>query len=355
MQEWGRWGVLESGYAPIYSYVNPDRIVAAAGADLDVRIVRIKTSQALAKVGAAALVCLLIGAFLSFAISRRLTRPLAEVKDLSLQVASGQYGHRIEVTGPKELADLAASFNLMRQTLERNARDRADSNRSWEAERRKRDLLLALRRLDDDSLAALSKRRGFVRAEGDAGLSGFVASPESPAALVWIGSAPEDPLRAAKIRCEIEAVAGRLWREYSEDWPSLSARLRDLFADSVDGFLRLDEESGEIRVLARRPLAAIFLEGKRVAKSVDLPDGSVVRWPDGGAVILRSSANRAASPALRFASVGSAPIGGFSLSELRSLEREAGLPASSALVCLLPRNPLPDDPLEAGREARDFS
>lgn len=56
---------------------------------------------------------------LSFLLTRRVLRPLAEMTRMTQQFAAGNYQARAAVSGKDELADLAASFNRMADGLER--------------------------------------------------------------------------------------------------------------------------------------------------------------------------------------------------------------------------------------------
>ena len=67
-----------------------------------------------AAVGAAAL---LIGLFISWWISARITRPVRELARGAREVAGGRWDTRIEVRGPDEVGQLAIAFNDMTRTL----------------------------------------------------------------------------------------------------------------------------------------------------------------------------------------------------------------------------------------------
>src|SRR5437870_2346074 len=103
-----------------------------AGADVDISIIRAKTSAALAQVGIVSLISLLLAGFLSMRVARSLTRPLAAAKEAALQVAAGQYDQRIDVDRPRELAEMAAAFNQMSETLATTMEELAQVNQSLE-------------------------------------------------------------------------------------------------------------------------------------------------------------------------------------------------------------------------------
>src|SRR5262249_60976221 len=62
-------------------------------------------------------VSLLLGWFLSWGISRRITRPIEELADGARDVASGRWDRHIDIHGGDEVGQLAGAFNEMTHTL----------------------------------------------------------------------------------------------------------------------------------------------------------------------------------------------------------------------------------------------
>lgn len=60
-----------------------------------------------------AVVLLLIGAVAAWLLSRRITRPLAELRSAAHDVAGGNYARRVDVTTDNELGELAQAFSHM--------------------------------------------------------------------------------------------------------------------------------------------------------------------------------------------------------------------------------------------------
>src|SRR5690606_26510085 len=50
-------------------------------------------------------------------------RPLQRLRDRAQRIAQGDYAGRIDVSGPREIADLAREFNLMGQAIQERERD----------------------------------------------------------------------------------------------------------------------------------------------------------------------------------------------------------------------------------------
>ena len=57
-------------------------------------------------------------ALLLFLIFKKLTRPINELQNATARIITGEYGHRVQVYGRDEIAELAKSFNLMAGEVE---------------------------------------------------------------------------------------------------------------------------------------------------------------------------------------------------------------------------------------------
>jgi signal transduction histidine kinase len=60
---------------------------------------------------------MLVGAAASWLVSRRITRPLADLTGAAASIAQGDYGARVQAKGDDELSRLAASFNRMAEEI----------------------------------------------------------------------------------------------------------------------------------------------------------------------------------------------------------------------------------------------
>lgn len=83
--------------------------------------------QSVAGVLAAAVAIAVVGSVaLAVVLARRIVRPLAQVGRAAHRVAEGDYGARVPIMGPAEVAGLAGSFNRMAESLEDQERLRRD-------------------------------------------------------------------------------------------------------------------------------------------------------------------------------------------------------------------------------------
>jgi len=67
-------------------------------------------------------VALLTGAFLSFIITGQIARPIAQLTASAKRFARREFQHRVKLTGNDEMGKLAAAFNMMAESIEKNER-----------------------------------------------------------------------------------------------------------------------------------------------------------------------------------------------------------------------------------------
>jgi signal transduction histidine kinase len=92
-----------------------------------------------------------------FAVSRRITRPIADMSRAAARIANGDYSQEVAVPGRDEVAQLACSFNIMQRKLR-------------EMENMRQELIASI---SHELRTPLSSIRGFVQAIKDG-----VAKPE---------------------------------------------------------------------------------------------------------------------------------------------------------------------------------
>ncbi|MBW6454868.1 MAG: HAMP domain-containing protein [Trueperaceae bacterium] len=88
--------------------------MAAMAADLT-DAYRMALTQSLAW---AALVATVAAAVVAWSVTRRVVGPLADLREASRAIATGNYDRRLDADAPGEIGDLAGSFNTMAEALE---------------------------------------------------------------------------------------------------------------------------------------------------------------------------------------------------------------------------------------------
>lgn len=68
----------------------------------------------------ASIVVILIAAFMSIIVARRITSPVKHLTGAAKEIAAGKLGHRITVETKDEIGELAGTFNYMAETLDKN-------------------------------------------------------------------------------------------------------------------------------------------------------------------------------------------------------------------------------------------
>jgi len=295
IEYWQEWGFLKTGFAPIFN--KEGAIRGISGADVNVNKIKEKTNLALLEVCLIGAISLLLAGLVSFYITGKLIEPIRHLKEGALKVAAGKYGHQIPVQNLKELGELSISFNNISQVLKETIEDVTQSNQSLDARRDRQELIRLLAQDADgeqfphpDVLVhwRLGKKTHFRDS------SGWACWGET--SLLWLADSPEDSLQAIKLRRDIATVADSLLRRFSGDWDAISAKLENLFEDSVYCFALLEKPgSGSVRFLTRRSVAVMLIdETKKICQYDITQEESLILLP--GQTLIVSSANWSAIP-----------------------------------------------------------
>ncbi|MES2465263.1 MAG: HAMP domain-containing protein [Armatimonadota bacterium] len=295
---WERWGLLKTAYAPIYSHNEGVNIAAdtgsdseintsggisraVAGMDINIDVIQTRTRSALTTVGCVALASLLLSAFTTLFLTRRLTSPIAQVKDAALLIASGQYGGRINVQEPRELAELATEFSRMSETMAGRLRTMEEENEKIARERcfleLDRSIIIAqvgpttvdfpldvssesaplITVSADRRIAFFATRSGnrsgvpTTAAERDG--SNYILSPDGTKALLWFCDAPADPLEALRLHGDLMVIAARVLSHYGHDW-AVKSLLEPLLSEQVYAWILIESEHDTISFVTNRLL-----------------------------------------------------------------------------------------------------
>lgn len=104
-----------TGYAPIIN--NNNQTVALVGADVNMDMLnRLLESAIFVLIGSTLFAIALVTAAVLF-IANKITAPVNQLKNAALALAAGDYEDKITIQGPKEIAELANTFNTMRECL----------------------------------------------------------------------------------------------------------------------------------------------------------------------------------------------------------------------------------------------
>jgi hypothetical protein len=142
IKEWGQWGLVKIGFAPIYSMEG--RGGAIMGADQNVASISEVSREALVILTLNSFVFLLFGATASWFIVRSLTAPLLAMKDNVLSIAAGFLDRNVEDPSLKDLRPLASLFSEAGDNLKKEVEQGPQVINKFETVRREQDYLLYL-------------------------------------------------------------------------------------------------------------------------------------------------------------------------------------------------------------------
>lgn len=120
IREWEEWGLIKVSAEPIYG--SNGQVVALAGADVDIGLIREKTRFALFSVIFVGAGLLLLAGSVSYRVSQGLMRPLRDIKDSALRIAAGYLGTRVSYDSNDEIGQLAQSLNTLSSRLAAQSR-----------------------------------------------------------------------------------------------------------------------------------------------------------------------------------------------------------------------------------------
>ncbi|HWS26842.1 MAG TPA: HAMP domain-containing protein [Xanthomonadales bacterium] len=120
IREWEEWGLIKVSAEPIYA--SNGQVVALAGADVDIGLIREKTRFALFSVIFVGAGLLLLAGSVSYRVSQGLVRPLRDIKDSALRIAAGYHGTRVAHDSNDEIGQLAQSLNALSTRLAAQSR-----------------------------------------------------------------------------------------------------------------------------------------------------------------------------------------------------------------------------------------
>jgi HAMP domain-containing protein len=203
IREWDVWGLIKVSAEPIIAA--DGRVVAMAGADVDIGVIREKTRRALIAVLLVGVGLLLMAGWVSLRVSQSMTRPVREIKDSALRIAAGDLGTRIGSRDRDELGELAESLDALANRLEAQARQAESYREALERSRLDSALDHALADLAADDGEA---GRRLASAEDRVAMSRHATTVAGTRCLVWRLAAGQDEVGESQARARV--IARRL-------------------------------------------------------------------------------------------------------------------------------------------------
>lgn len=190
-------------------------------------------------IATAALFAILVGSLMILSVSRRITRPIRQMQEAAVELASGTNPDPVPVTGEDEIAQLAIAFNRMQIQLSQTERIRREF----------------IANVSHELRTPLTSIQGFVR-----GLLDGVGKPE------------ERQMHLEIVMKEVQRL-----KVLTED-------ILDL-AKLQSGTLRLTRAGTDLAVLARETTQSLsgMAKEKQITMTVE-NSGSVPLWADRGRI-----------------------------------------------------------------------
>ncbi|HXA14009.1 MAG TPA: hypothetical protein VNW23_02685 [Opitutaceae bacterium] len=299
IQHWALWGLLKSGFAPIFDAGG--KVVAMSGADVDITIILEKTHWALFAVLFVGVGTFAAGGMVSFKVAQGLTRPLRQIKDSALWIAAGYYGAGAEAPRTREIATLAGTLNALSARLqEQEKRSRAYQKQLFD-ERSRASLQRALVDFSTTTSAGfpagVSVRR-LASGRAASALSGTCWQPAG--GLLWLGESGADSLAAACWQARATSLARTLLTQAgSEMQPEkiLESMLAGVPGVAAVAYWRADSRTLHVRavrethLLLAKPAGEVSLVSCKGEARVVVPAGQTLAWMDAAGVIAATDAD----------------------------------------------------------------
>lgn len=269
IRQWEAWGLIKLAVEPIFA--SDGRVVALAGADVDIGVIRGKTRIALFAVLGVGVGLLLLAAWVSLRVSRGLTRPLREIKEGALRIAAGYFDRPPEARGRDEIAGLARSLGTLSSRLQSQERQSRVYQQTLISGRMQLALEHALR---DECLLARSGT-GFQPADPlDPDLLRCAVAHDGGVLYWQRAPGTEEGFDLARVQARSVQLARALLRQS----PLVAAQDALLDADpAIELVLAWQPASRSLRVRCRTPLPVERIEADGHRAALRLSDGIAVQ------------------------------------------------------------------------------
>ncbi len=289
--DWGEWGLLKTGYAPIYNWNG--EIKAVLGSDINVSIISTKTRIALLKTIGIGLLAFLIAVLVVYGITIVILKPILHLMEKTLVVAAGRYGEKVSLHGPTELRKLGSAFNKLSQAIKDYFEQRTNADRIMEEKSRRLKLMRILERecdeaMDWDVQLCAGKTIGYAGNSTD--VSGCIEYLHFT--LAWSGIHEGDPLEAAKEKRIVVLVADKLLKRYGDNWKRMASCLRPLFPDTISRFILMDNESGVTNAIVRQPTIGMVCDSQQVVRQILVENAPFTIQPGQSLIVSSAGAER---------------------------------------------------------------
>ncbi len=264
IREWEEWGLIKVSAEPIYG--SNGQVVALAGADVDIGLIREKTRFALFSVIFVGAGLLLLAGSVSYRVSQGLMRPLRDIKDSALRIAAGYHGTRVAYDSNDEIGQLAQSLNALSTRLAAQSRQSQAYQEALSSGREQ----IVLEHAVSDLLATACANLPERLSRKDPASPGSVCGVGDLALLWTLRATDGEPLDRLAELAHVQQLARRLL----EDQPRLALDALFLTVPGVATLGLWDAAASSLSLRCRMPITLQLRQPDGTLVDLDCDDGA---------------------------------------------------------------------------------
>ncbi|MDP8242487.1 MAG: hypothetical protein P9L94_00290 [Candidatus Hinthialibacter antarcticus] len=233
--EWDEWGLIKTGYAPIFGQGGVVR--AVVGTDVNVSVIGTKSRVHLLQTIGLGLLSFLLALLVMYAVTTAMSKPIALLNETALTVAAGEYGKKADEVGAKEFHALSHAFNLLSHDMKEAQDKREFDNKILHYQTARAELIRKLVQIRE--MLVPSQMDGWQTHHWGLGVNESVLSAvlkDVQGAMAWAGIQKGNSLVVLKTQIDIPSIVRKLLRLYRGDWTKISFALNEYYQDCVQGF-----------------------------------------------------------------------------------------------------------------------
>lgn len=286
IKEWGQWGLVKIGFAPIYSMEG--RGGAIMGADQNVTSISEVSREALVILTLNSFVFLLFGATASWFIARSLTKPLLAMKDNVLSIAAGFLDRNVADPSLKDLHPLASLFREAGDNLKKEVEQGPQILNTFESMRREQDYLSYLSMKLRQNTSAYYECD--VQQDDDQRIAYCV---QEKIAFGWILTSDVDSSSKPIIHNGVYQLCDAL-SNGNQDQSLMLEHIDRIFGDSLAALTLMDANTNQIDILRHDSITVMIdntLKEKSTLSSIESHTGKEVMLIDEKATLTFTFSN----------------------------------------------------------------
>ena len=256
--EWDEWGLMKTGYAPIFG--RDGSVRAVVGTDVNVSVIGAKTRAHLLETIALGLLAFLLALLVMYAVTTAMTKPILLLNETALLVAAGEYGKKTPELGAKEFHGLSHAFNQLSHDMKEAQEKREFDNRILHYQTTRAELVRKLVKVRD--MLVPSQIEGWRAHHWNLGANEVALSAmlkDVSGAMAWAGAQQANSLLVLKTQIDVASISRKLLRSLKGDWTQISSALTHYYTESIQGFFFIHRKDQRFYSLCRAPFVCFHI------------------------------------------------------------------------------------------------